>query len=198
MDSRESCLALIASIPTMQVENLEFSIYSGFQHVKAGIVQAVKRNGSLRNVFANQEYCLDWLDDGDSGKLISYTERNKLLVQWTENPTVVPKAAWSEYFLWLRPVDRTPSLPFFMRSRLPWDLLRVSNVESAAVPIFMFRLSRWSGTALHGIEYLRRCIFCMMLLSKLLLGTRERQGLISRMAELHTLYSISVQRMFKL
>jgi hypothetical protein len=99
MDSRESCLALIASIPTMQVENLEFSIYSGFQHVKAGIVQAVKRNGSLRNVYANKEYCLDWLDDGDSGKLISFTERNKLLVQWTENSTVVPKAAWSEYLV---------------------------------------------------------------------------------------------------
>jgi hypothetical protein len=94
--SRECCLALIASIPKMQLETLGFDLNPGLQDLKGVIMQAIKRNTSLRTVVAKVGYSEDWLGKDDRKKLNSYSLRNKSLAQWIENPTLVPKAAWSE------------------------------------------------------------------------------------------------------
>ena len=60
-------------------------------------MEAIKRNAGLRAV-VNNIYGGDRLDDDNHKmKLLAYSARNEFLSQWKENPTVVPKAAWSEY-----------------------------------------------------------------------------------------------------
>jgi hypothetical protein len=92
-----SCLALIASIPKIQVRTLEFNLHHDLQYMKRDIILAIERNASLRSVFATVEYNQDWLDQEDMKKLISYSERNQFLAQWIENPNLVPNPAWPEY-----------------------------------------------------------------------------------------------------
>jgi hypothetical protein len=96
---RERCLALITSIPKMQVgtlkvhldpDNLDFDD----RDLKNDFIGAVKRNASLHTVLAGAEYGEGWFDEDDARKLISYLARNKFLAQWIENPTAVFKVAW--------------------------------------------------------------------------------------------------------
>jgi hypothetical protein len=98
IDSRELCLALIASIPKMQVGTLQFAIQGSLQDLKGVIMGAIKRNSSLRIVVAKLRGDRHaWLDDHDKMKLIAYSARNEFLAQWRVNPNVVPNAAWPEY-----------------------------------------------------------------------------------------------------
>jgi hypothetical protein len=95
--SSEAFMALIPSIPKMQVETFELTLGDYLKDMKEGFMGAVKRNASLLTVVVNI-YGGDWLDNNnDKRKLLSYSARNEFLSQWMENPTVVPKAAWSEY-----------------------------------------------------------------------------------------------------
>jgi hypothetical protein len=96
--SRESCMALFASIPKMQLRTLRFDLYPDYlyniQDVKGGIIDAVKRNASLRSVIARRDILEDWFDEEDEDELIPYCERNEFLAQWIETPAAVTKAAW--------------------------------------------------------------------------------------------------------
>jgi hypothetical protein len=96
--SSKYCLALIASIPRMQVRTLELRLGDDLEDMTRDFIQAVKQNASLRTVavkYDNADW--DWLDDADNLKLLAYLARNEFLPQWMENPAVVPDAAWSEY-----------------------------------------------------------------------------------------------------
>jgi hypothetical protein len=98
IDSSENCLALIASIPRMQVRTLELSLNDyDMEDITTDLIQAIKRNASLHTVAVKDVYGPDWLDEDDNLKLLAYTARNEFLAQWMENPNLVPKAAWSEY-----------------------------------------------------------------------------------------------------
>jgi hypothetical protein len=91
--SRVSCMALIASIPKMQLRTLEVRVFPNLQYMKRDIIEAVKRNASLRTVeITRLVYEGDWLDYNDRMKLIFYSIRNEFL--WCGNPTLVPNAAW--------------------------------------------------------------------------------------------------------
>jgi hypothetical protein len=94
--SSENCAALIASIPKMQVGTLEFDIHRNLQHMKVALLQAVRRNASLRSV-VGVLFDDDDLFDDDKEKLNSYSARNEFLAHWIENPTSVSKAACSEF-----------------------------------------------------------------------------------------------------
>jgi hypothetical protein len=98
--SRESCEALIASIPKMQVRTLEMDVFHDLIDMKRDVIQAVKRNASLRTVVAKMTHHAfrfeDWFDNEDKRKLASFSLRNGRLARWIENPTVMPKAAWPE------------------------------------------------------------------------------------------------------
>jgi hypothetical protein len=89
---RDSCVALIASIPKMQVGTLQFEL-GDLQDLKGDVIQAIKRNASIRTFVAK----VDEYDDDDRRKLTAYSVRNEFLAQWTENPNLVPDAAWPEY-----------------------------------------------------------------------------------------------------
>jgi hypothetical protein len=95
--SREECLALIASIPRMQVGALEFSFQGNLRDMKGDILGAIKRNASLRTIVANN------FDEGDRIKLNSYSSRNKFLAEWMENPNVMSKTAWPEALVAAQP-----------------------------------------------------------------------------------------------
>jgi hypothetical protein len=97
INSRESRLKLIASIPKMQVRTLELRLDFDLWDLKEGFMGAVKRNASLVTVVVKNNDGDDWFDDNDKTKLLSYSARNEFLDQWKENPTVVSKAAWPEY-----------------------------------------------------------------------------------------------------
>jgi hypothetical protein len=99
IESTDICETLIASIPNMQVENLELNLDGHLQGMKGHIIRAIKRNVSLRTVVAKVAYFNNrWFDDDDDKrKLMSYSARNTFLPEWIENPHVVPKAAWAEY-----------------------------------------------------------------------------------------------------
>jgi hypothetical protein len=99
INSTESCLALITSIPNMQLMTLEVILNGDLQYMKRDLIGAVKRNASLRTVVARGDYFDDWLDNDDRMKLISYSTRNEFLAQWSENPTVVPITVWLEALL---------------------------------------------------------------------------------------------------
>jgi hypothetical protein len=71
--SREDCLALIASIPKMQVGTLEFSLVRDLQDMKWDIIRAVKRNASLRVVVAELDCLGELLDEEDKMALTSYS-----------------------------------------------------------------------------------------------------------------------------
>jgi hypothetical protein len=95
--SKETCLALIASIPKMQIRTLEFNYHGDLQDMKRGVIQAVKQNASLRTVVAKVGYGVWPLDNDDREKLTCYSLRNEFLALWIENPNAVFKAAWPEY-----------------------------------------------------------------------------------------------------
>jgi Ran GTPase-activating protein (RanGAP) involved in mRNA processing and transport len=105
--ARESCQALITSIPRMQVRTLEFIIHNTLQDLKGCILEAIRRNASLRTVVVKVEDngrksdptpCLANYDMEKLMPLISYSARNDFLGhQWIENPNAVPRAAWPEY-----------------------------------------------------------------------------------------------------
>jgi hypothetical protein len=95
--SRNMCMALIASIPAMQVRTLELTLDSSLQDMKGDIIQTIQRNASLHRVVAKLENSEDLFDDTDKMTLISCFSRNEFLAQWVENPYMVPRAAWPEY-----------------------------------------------------------------------------------------------------
>jgi hypothetical protein len=96
IQSSGTVLALIASIPRMQVQSLGLCLCAENEDMKRDIIQAVKQNASLRTVVANVYFNEDWLDNEDKRKLKTYSVRNKFLAEWIENPNTVPKAAWAE------------------------------------------------------------------------------------------------------
>jgi hypothetical protein len=96
IDSRECGLALIASIPKMQVRTLEFNLGRDLEYMKGDAIQAVKRNSSLRTVVAKSNSSERWLNNDDRKTLTSYTSRNKFIAEWIENPFAVPWAVWPE------------------------------------------------------------------------------------------------------
>jgi hypothetical protein len=99
INSRESCLALIVSIPKMHVRTLELRIHRDLRDLKEGIMGAIKRNASLGTVVAKlgaNNHVLDLLDHNDKMQLLAYSSRNIFLSQWIENPSALSKAAWAE------------------------------------------------------------------------------------------------------
>jgi hypothetical protein len=94
--SRESCLALIAGIPKIQVRTLEFHISSGLQYMKGDIIWAIRRNVSIRTIAATADNPRDWLDHGDKVKLNHYASRNEFVPRWIENPVAMCRSAWPE------------------------------------------------------------------------------------------------------
>jgi hypothetical protein len=94
--SGESWLALIGSIPRMQVLNLEFKLQQDLQDLKVDLLQAVKRNASLRSVLASLTFG-DLFNDEDRMELTSYYARNEFLAQWMTSPDAVPVTTWPEY-----------------------------------------------------------------------------------------------------
>jgi hypothetical protein len=104
IDSREICLALIASISSMHVQTLELTLDGELQDLNMAFLQAVKRNASLSTVVAlkrddsvSRMKWVDWFGHDNSIILRSYMARNQFLAEWIENPTAVPRAAWPEY-----------------------------------------------------------------------------------------------------
>jgi hypothetical protein len=99
IDSRETCLGLIASIPKMQVRTLELKVEPYLVDTKGGMMRAIKRNTSIRTVVAMDHILGDWFDDDDKRKLMAYSARNEFLAHWIGSPTTdaVPVAAWPEY-----------------------------------------------------------------------------------------------------
>jgi hypothetical protein len=95
--SGESCMALIAIIPKMQLRTLEVHLNRDLQYMTRDFVGAVKRNASLGSVVAKLDNRDDLFENDDRKKLTSYCERNQFFAQWMENPTAVSKAAWPEY-----------------------------------------------------------------------------------------------------
>jgi hypothetical protein len=98
--SEEKCPALIESIPKMQLQSLEFYLPPHPQDLKEDIIQAVKRNASLRTVVGKvmTHNGLDNLfGDDDMMKLTLYCTRNEFFGQWIEYRATVPRAAWPEY-----------------------------------------------------------------------------------------------------
>jgi hypothetical protein len=91
-------MALITSIPKMQVLTLELRLRRFLQNRKEDIIQAIKRNASLRTVVVKAENGIDdWFDDNDKMILRSYSVRNHLLAQFENSMVAPPRAAWPEY-----------------------------------------------------------------------------------------------------
>jgi hypothetical protein len=99
IDSRALFLALIGSIPKMQVGTLELMIRHDriLEDMTRDFIQAIKRNASLCTVVVKNSDLDDWFEDDDKLKLLAYSARNAFLDQWMENSNLVPVAALSEY-----------------------------------------------------------------------------------------------------
>jgi hypothetical protein len=94
--SRESYMALIASIPKMQVKALKIELHDDIQEdIKEAILRAVKRNASLCRFYIASG--VNWFGDEDWMETASYLRRNTFLAQWITSPNAVPMAAWPEY-----------------------------------------------------------------------------------------------------
>jgi hypothetical protein len=154
--SREQFLLLIVSIPKMHVRTLLLSLHRDLRDMKVYLLWALYRNASLRTVVA-----YDWFDNDDRMKLDAYSTRNEFFTQWMENPTAVPRAAWSEY---LSAVAQTSSPDAVFRilqalTNVPVSWFEVGrNAKSAAV--MMHRPNLWSLLTQRGIKYLCACCCC--------------------------------------
>ena len=86
IESRESCLALIASIPKVQVETLEFVTHHDLQDMNGDLLLAVERNARLRTVVVK-----DWYRGFDTRRGTEwtvYSGRKTFVGRQISNPAV--------------------------------------------------------------------------------------------------------------
>jgi len=104
IQSQQQLHTLTDSIPLMPIKKLEIGVngdrYDEEENVKQLLLQAVKKNFSLRSVHA---YSRSGLDSNDifnaeeKTRLVFYADRNELLDQWATNPEQVnDRKVWPE------------------------------------------------------------------------------------------------------
>lgn len=91
--SPEMFHALILSIPKMQARSLDLDLSYGLEHLKPDLIQAVKKNASLRTVVANL-YHGDFFDEDDKRNLKEYAARNEDIYLWIASPASMCMGAW--------------------------------------------------------------------------------------------------------
>jgi hypothetical protein len=90
---RQKYLALIASIPKMQLRKLKFKTrWDEVMVVSSVVAQAVKKNSSLRIVVSG----VRTFSNNDRRKVDSYTARNEGLSHWIAAPSTIPRSAWPQ------------------------------------------------------------------------------------------------------
>lgn len=90
--------ALAEGIPLLKIEELELSFVSRCldenEQDERLVLEAFKRNYSLQSA-----QCTlgdeNWFSEANQARLEFYLDRNRKLVQWTENPMLVPRDLWS-------------------------------------------------------------------------------------------------------
>jgi len=87
--------ALTICIPAMKVQDLVLAFFHVGHNAKQELLQAIKRNFSLRSLEA-KFYHRDAFDDNDKERLNFFFNRNERLAQWVENPSTVPRHLWPE------------------------------------------------------------------------------------------------------
>ena len=97
IESHEQLRTLTESIPRMRVKELQVVTASDEQNVnKQLLLQALRKNFSLRSVDGKCATERDLFDADDKTRLVFYANRNKRLDQWVDNPETVEQKVWPE------------------------------------------------------------------------------------------------------
>jgi hypothetical protein len=92
ISGRQKFLTLIASIPKMQMTELQFQTSWDETTVwSSAVVRAVKKNASLRSVEVDYG---NFFNESNRRKLNSYAARNAGFPRWIAAPTSIPRDAW--------------------------------------------------------------------------------------------------------
>ena len=96
--SQQHLNVLIRSIPAMKLRDLDVGIYYDINTPKnkTDLLQAFKRNFTLHNAKVCNASNREVFDEGEKELLKVYTDRNKRLAQWIENPSLIPTRLWPE------------------------------------------------------------------------------------------------------
>jgi hypothetical protein len=91
ISGQQKFVALIASIPRMQITGLYFEMSEvDMAHWSSAVVRAIKKNSSLRSVIVDEG---GGFNENQRRKLNSYFARNRGLSWWMDAPATIPKIA---------------------------------------------------------------------------------------------------------
>jgi len=94
--SGENLQVLVENIPSMKIRELGLDIMLPSNNTKRQLLNAVKRNFSLRSLKETSDFGDLELNLADHERLGFYFNRNEHFAEWTENPTTVPGKLWPE------------------------------------------------------------------------------------------------------